>query len=209
MICPRAFVLAVAIASVASGAAEPHRRVVATLVFHSDSAKAGAAFGMLEAQKTASLMGVAFEATDHASAPLLTDLPPNGLRLTLTTAPLASRPPNSFLLAAHPDERATSSIEWHRSLRRFGAEQLNNRFQAHTGRPMDSEAWLAYMAVKILLESELRRGSRGLQDSIAAIRVDGHKGSALTFVDGRLRQPLYKVRTIHGKETVEEPGDER
>jgi hypothetical protein len=174
------------------------------LAFHSESAKAGAAFGVLEAQLTASLMGVAFSADGDSSAPLLTDLPPDGARLTVSTASIPRAPAHSFLVAATPEAHAASAVEWHPSLTRFGAEQLNSRFAVHTARSMDSQAWLAYIAVKIVVEGELRRGTRTLEESIERIRFDGLKGTPLVFVDRRLRQPLYIVRTRGGEEAVEE-----
>jgi hypothetical protein len=68
---------------------------------------------------------------------------------------------------------------------------------------MDSDSWLAYMAVKILLESELRRNGRTLEESLGRVRFDGHKGVPLRFVEGRLQQPLYLLRRRGTEEIVE------
>jgi ABC-type branched-subunit amino acid transport system substrate-binding protein len=99
---------------------------------------------------------------------------------------------------------------WHASLDRFGAEQLNQRFERRFGSAMDSDAWAGWIAMKILAESALRaRGqtpsalARALADSKA--RFDGHKGRSLAFdpTTGVLVQPLYVVaRDSTGTEHV-------
>lgn len=76
-------------------------------------------------------------------------------------------------------------VAWHPSLRRYGASELNERFLAHSGRPMDGDAWGGWMAVKLVVEAALRR------TPAEKARADGHKGVSLTFADGFLRQPLY------------------
>lgn len=76
-------------------------------------------------------------------------------------------------------------IAWHHSLRLYGAAQLNQRFTARTGKAMDENAWYGWLAVKLIIEAALRRSP------LSATQIDGHKGKALSFVDGRLRQPLY------------------
>lgn len=76
---------------------------------------------------------------------------------------------------------------WHASLRRYGASELNERFEALHGRPMVGDAWSGWIAVKLAVEAALRRRP------YEAVRVDGHKGVPLVFEEGRLRQPLYVV----------------
>jgi hypothetical protein len=83
---------------------------------------------------------------------------------------------------------ALHAVEWHASLERFGAEQLNERYRRAAHRSMDGAAWIAWMLVKAAVESELR--GVPLPDG----RFDGHKGVALTFdARRRLRQPLCIV----------------
>jgi hypothetical protein len=89
---------------------------------------------------------------------------------------------------------------WHSSLERFGADTLNRRFQARFKREMASDAWTAWMGVKILWESSLRVRSGDptkLLDYLArdTTQFDGHKGTPLSFRswDRQLRQPLYVV----------------
>jgi hypothetical protein len=89
--------------------------------------------------------------------------------------------------------------EWHASLSRFGARELNARFAARFDRPMDSRSWLGWMAVRASVEAALR-GSGDLRAGLALLRLDGHKGTALRFdADGFLRQPLLVVgRDVDG-----------
>jgi ABC-type branched-subunit amino acid transport system substrate-binding protein len=89
---------------------------------------------------------------------------------------------------------------WHHSLSRFGAEQLNERFRRRFGVEMDSSAWSAWLAMKILAETALRaRTSQGRELARYLVRrdsrFDGHKGEPLSFEPrtGELRQPLYLV----------------
>lgn len=102
-------------------------------------------------------------------------------------------------------------VMWHSSLERFGAGQLNARFQARFGRGMSGEAWAGWMAMKIAIESCLRAAST---DSATLRRYlerddtqfDGHKGVPLSFRswDRQLRQPLYLIGT-GADEVVELP----
>jgi ABC-type branched-subunit amino acid transport system substrate-binding protein len=100
---------------------------------------------------------------------------------------------------AHADDRPRVAL-WHHTLRRFGAEQLNQRFRRGVGREMDSAAWAGWAAIKILTEAALRARSSVGADVARYLarptaRFDGHKGEPLTFDahTGELRQPLYIV----------------
>lgn len=105
--------------------------------------------------------------------------------------------------AMYRDARSAANVEgqslaWHPSLVRFGADTLNKRFLARFNRPMTSEAWTAWLGVKILWESSLRARSAEpaqLMDYLTrdTTQFDGHKGVPLSFRpwDRQLRQPLY------------------
>jgi hypothetical protein len=87
---------------------------------------------------------------------------------------------------------------WDPSLERFGADTLNTRFQSRFGRPMTSDAWCGWFAVKVLWEASLRARTTTAAPMAAYLRrestqFDGHKGRALSFRgwDGQLRQPVY------------------
>lgn len=92
------------------------------------------------------------------------------------------------------------AVAWDSTLEKFGADTLNDRFRAQTGLAMDADAWLAWVAVKILWESALR--ARAADAATLAehltretTQFDGHKGRPLSFRpwDHQLRQPLYVV----------------
>lgn len=138
---------------------------------------------------------LAASASDPA-APLLTLLPrgENGAAI-----------PHAWHIRPAPDAyarllggRAAARVAaWHPSLRRYGAGELNERYAAHAKRPMDEDAWLAWIAVKLAFESLLRGRDAG------AARVDGHKGVLLRFDATRhLAQPLYVIADRNGKEIV-------
>jgi ABC transporter substrate binding protein (PQQ-dependent alcohol dehydrogenase system) len=98
--------------------------------------------------------------------------------------------------AAAAKARESRIVLWTSSLEKYGASQLNDRFHARFGYPMDSPAWAGWFAVKIVWESMLRAtGADRLRDTLASTKTqfDGHKGAPLSFRawDHQLRQPLY------------------
>jgi hypothetical protein len=109
--------------------------------------------------------------------------------------------------------RPATTIElWHHRLERFGAAQLNDRFQSRFHRPMDSLAWAGWFGVKVAWEASLRaRSADGsaiaayLERNIA--HFDGQKGVPLSFRrwDHQLRQPLYAVAASGSSEPMSIP----
>lgn len=86
---------------------------------------------------------------------------------------------------------------WHPSLVRYGAGQLNERFERTHSTGMTSAAWLGWMAVKTAWEAAQRTNGTAsdMAEFLSSERAhfDGHKGEALRF-DVRthwLVQPLY------------------
>jgi len=170
----------------------------------------GAQLGAEEAGRTAGLLGARFELvtdldgvmavvgqTERPGVPLLTTGDMN--------EPGPPRP-NVFHVSSTPAERRAALarwsgeggevVDWHPSLTRFGAEQLNSRFESRFGAPMDSLAWASWMAVKIAAELALRAMP------LERLRFDGHKGEPLWFgEDHCLQQPLYVV--VEGKVVAE------
>jgi ABC-type branched-subunit amino acid transport system substrate-binding protein len=136
-------------------------------------------------------------AADRQHGVLLRVRPSAATVATIATAHSAIAPGVEWTRPA----AATRRVElWHPSLERFGAEQLNQRYERRYGRPMDSDAWAGWIAVKILAESALRAHattSGALQRALTDPRAqfDGHKGRPLVFDarTGELRQPLYTV----------------
>lgn len=84
-------------------------------------------------------------------------------------------------------------VEWHPTLVKFGAAQLNERFARATRSPMSADAWIGWLAVKALGDAMLRTTNADLCGTLRRRPLDGHKGQPLRFDDatGRLRQPLY------------------
>lgn len=100
--------------------------------------------------------------------------------------------------------RATA---WEATLDAYGARELNVRFAERWGEPMDSPAWAAYQAIKILFEAASFGGTTegealveylGSPESV----FDVWKGIGVTFRpwDHQLRQPLYLVGINEGAE---------
>jgi ABC-type branched-subunit amino acid transport system substrate-binding protein len=91
--------------------------------------------------------------------------------------------------------------DWHPSLQRFGAEQLNQRYLERFGSPMEPLAWTSWAAVKAAAEAALRgagvseQAPADLSRRLATLGFDGHKGARLRFRpdDHHLQQPLYVV----------------
>jgi hypothetical protein len=100
-------------------------------------------------------------------------------------------------LARGAADSRVNAVEWHPELRRFGAEQLNDRCIERFGVRMNAQAWLGWMAAKVAAEALFRAGGNGVAAHLLAARTrfDGHKGSPLGFraVDQQLVQPLYIV----------------
>jgi YVTN family beta-propeller protein len=96
-------------------------------------------------------------------------------------------------------------VLWHPGLTRYGAAELNERFERRFGRSLDGRGWASWMAVKLLWEAAFRTGSTDAERLAAYLsgeaRFDGHKGEPLSFGtrDGQLQQPVYLLR----------PGDPR
>ena len=95
--------------------------------------------------------------------------------------------------AAHAGRADAVVVEWHATLARFGASELNERFVKATGTPMAASASRAWFAVQAVAENALRPRDPDPYTSLGRLRFDGHKGRALTFApDPRgLQQPLY------------------
>ena len=89
------------------------------------------------------------------------------------------------------------AVDWHPSLVRYGAAQLNQRYERRYGAPMDEGAWAGWVGVKIALEAALRAagGAGALAGTLRRLVFDGHEGVPLAFDDaGALRHPVYVVR---------------
>ena len=86
--------------------------------------------------------------------------------------------------------------EWHAGLQRFGAQELNERYERWAHEPMSAGAWIGWIAIKIAAEASLRLPtvSRAALVGARAPTFDGHKGVPLRFDrSGVLQQPACVV----------------
>jgi ABC-type branched-subunit amino acid transport system substrate-binding protein len=134
-------------------------------------------------------------------------------RMAFHIMPSASMSRDALVRAGQAVEADARSVAWDASLTRFGADTLNQRFEARYGRPMTDESWTGWMAVKVLWEAALRAQTSD-STALAAVlgkestRFDGHKGRALSFRpwDHQLRQPVYVlVRGSGAQRVIEVP----
>ncbi|MFL6200711.1 MAG: ABC transporter substrate-binding protein [Thermoanaerobaculia bacterium] len=210
------------LASLAALAFAPEARVIRVGHAASDErAVRGAQLGAEEAGRTAELLGARFELRNDFEGVVAivggAELGDRGIPLLTIRAPEdLSDPgpfrPHVFHVSSTPAERREALarwggeggqiVDWHPSLTRFGAEQLNSRFESRFGAPMDSLAWASWLAVMIAAEMALRA------TPLERLRFDGHKGERLSFrpEDHGLRQPLYVVT---GCKVVGEVSSER
>ncbi len=86
---------------------------------------------------------------------------------------------------------------WHWTWERYGAPQLNQRFEKRAERRMSATDWAAWAAVRAVVEAVLRSGETDAAALRAvltsdAIRLDTYKGAPGGFRpwDNQLRQPI-------------------
>ena len=86
---------------------------------------------------------------------------------------------------------------WHWTWERYGAPQLNQRFERRAGRRMTGRDWAAWVAVKAIVEAVAR--TKGTDPAAMsayllsdALTLDGYKGVPMSFRswDHQLRQPI-------------------
>lgn len=90
------------------------------------------------------------------------------------------------------------STEWHWSLERFGAPQVNSRFEKLTdGRRMAGQDWSTWIAAKAVATAYAKSRSDDPAEIDAylrseRLRIDGSKGVTMNFRawDGQMRMPL-------------------
>ena len=86
---------------------------------------------------------------------------------------------------------------WHRTHEQWGAVQIQNRFKALAGRPMEEEDYAAYLAARAIGETVTRTQSVDPTQVKAYLfserfKLQGYKGRPLSFRawNGQLRQPV-------------------
>ena len=86
---------------------------------------------------------------------------------------------------------------WHRAAERYGAPQVNHRFERDAGRPMSDMDWSAWVAVKALAEAVAREKAMtgpAISEALLSGKIDvemtkGIPGSFRAW-DHQLRQPI-------------------
>jgi ABC transporter substrate binding protein (PQQ-dependent alcohol dehydrogenase system) len=93
-------------------------------------------------------------------------------------------------------------LAWHWTFERFGAPQLNQRFEKRAGRRMEAEDWAAWAAVRAIVEAVSRTRSTDISGLRAFMEspeftLDLYKGAPGGFRpwSGQLRQPV--LLTVH------------
>jgi ABC transporter substrate binding protein (PQQ-dependent alcohol dehydrogenase system) len=86
---------------------------------------------------------------------------------------------------------------WHWTWERYGAPQLNQRFDRHAKRTMQDADWAAWAAVKAVVEAVVRTGSTDAATVVDYLRggdfgLDVYKGAPASFRawNNQLRQPI-------------------
>lgn len=89
------------------------------------------------------------------------------------------------------------AMAWHPQWDRNGGPQISRRFQKLAKRPMQSQDWAAWIAVKAIAAVVVADPKADAAKQLKQLRagdvvVDGNKGPGLTFRawDGQLRQPI-------------------
>ncbi|CAN5546960.1 ABC transporter substrate-binding protein [soil metagenome] len=87
---------------------------------------------------------------------------------------------------------------WHPQWERNGGPQLSRRFLRLAKRPMQSQDWAAWVAVKAVAAVLVDEPNAGIPQQLKRLRsgtvyLDGFKGPRLSFRpwDGQLRQPIF------------------
>jgi len=103
------------------------------------------------------------------------------------------------------------AASWHWSWERHGAPQLNQRFERHAKRRMQSPDWAAWAAVKSIIESVLRTKSTEFEIVGAYLRsdrlnLDAYKGNPVSYRswNNQLRQPvlLHTYNAVTGRAPI-------
>lgn len=127
-----------------------------------------------------------------------------GLSIPITGFPEAATQTRDFyskLVQAAPRTGAGHRASlWEPTLDAYGARELNARFAARWGRPMDSVAWSGFQAMKIAYDAAQFSGAtdgKALARHLAQKTsvFDVHKGIGVSFRqwDHQMRQSLYLV----------------
>jgi hypothetical protein len=155
-------------------------RAPAFIVLDVDGSQACAVGRRFAGQPGVVVMNARVDSGGCETPPLLLRLPPQRRETLLSEA-------------GSPGSRVE---EWHPSLQRFGAQELNERYERWAHSPMNADAWAGWFATKVAAEAMLRlpRVTRQALAGPDALAFDGHKGAPLRFdASGVLQQPVYLI----------------
>ena len=176
----------------------------------------GLMLGATEAERAAMLLGYTFRlvtagpasariatiAPEHSDIPVIAMTGESRARCAfITESPEQARVARQH--AAAQQLASYSVTDWHPRFNRYGASELNERYEKAFGAPMSAHAWHGWVAVKAIVEAAIRGAD--VCAELARLRFDGHKGRALRFdpQTRRLIHPSLIVREQNGKELVE------
>ena len=149
---------------------------------------------------SADLVVLLLPAVDQLAA--LTALEASGVEAMVTGFPYPEAETRTFYAASRSAAPKLGSghriSSWEATLDAYGARELNARYRAVYGEPMDASAWAVYQGVKMLYDSAFFGASYDPADVVAYLGssqavFDVWKGIGTTFRpwDGQLRQSLY------------------
>ena len=102
---------------------------------------------------------------------------------------------------------------WEPTLDAYGARELNARYQDRFGEPMESPAWAAFQAAKMVFEASALGGATEPEPLAEFFRsqesvFDLWKGIGVTFRpwNQQLRQPLYLIKIVPDAASLRERG---
>ena len=176
----------------------------------------GVRLGASEAERAATLLGhhFALVSSGAATARITPEArSPHHLPTVAMRGDVSARcvflteSPEDLRIAAQHVGTAEDAVvaDWHPEFRRFGAGELNERFERTFNVGMTPAAWHGWVAVKAVLEAALRDDD--ICAGLARLRFDGHKGRVLRFdrETRRLRHPALVVRKVGAKHVIEVP----
>jgi hypothetical protein len=170
----------------------------------------GVRLGAQEAERAATLLGHRFELVHNgpAIAAIATHARPSAVPLVAMQG--TSDAACTFITASTEADNAAAHaktgaqvVDWHRAFRRYGASELNERYEKAFAQPMTADAWHGWVAVKAITEAAIRGAD--VCAELARLRFDGHKGRALSFdpKTRRLRHPMLAVSRVGDTDVVE------
>jgi len=107
---------------------------------------------------------------------------------------------NSWLPRPVAGTQGLTPVMWHKSIEQWGAAQMQNRFEKHASRWMESEDFAAWVAIRTIATSLMHTNTSEVKANIAYIRsnefeLSAYMGRKLSYrnYNGQLRMPISLV----------------